>query len=438
MPYADERAGLSSILAIAESGVVDEFRGKLVPRHDGTPLPLPEFSNTANGVARRFVVAIDGSNIYEPIPGALPCTEAGLVSLGVVVIDTKKLFDLTRLPISRTVNPRELRRTEKGQVLGTMLPGRNAARHDGIGPRHWFREVIDKEFREAKFGDESFADSLAALLGDDREIKCPAENCIQRRIVISGPNAMPVCPSCKLPILMTDGLRIHEQFEDNQSSEECHARFRDALEIITLVNILRYLVKTKEGIDAIANTAFVLDGPLAAFGTIAVLAASVRKELNRIQTYLDIERVQLLVMSGIKSGPFVEHFAELDRAPEPDLRIPRGQYYLPNNNYIRTNIVAGSTDQSKPWGELTYFGRPVFLKTRGNQRIVLNLAQPEAEPPLTDAVSPRVLADALATADSLGVGAHQFQPLRRVHAQAAIPLRTGTDLIHSLAPHVSS
>ena len=100
--------------------------------------------------------------------------------------------------------------------------------------------------------------------------------------------------------------------------------------------------------------------------------------------------------------------------------------------------MASSSNDSKPWGELTYFGRPVFLKTAGNQRLVLNLAQPEADPPLTEALPPRVLADALATADPLGVGAHQFQPLRRVHAQAAIPLRIGTDLIRSLAPGVGS
>ena len=438
MPYLDERAGLASILAIAESGVVDEFRNQLVERHDGTPLPLPAFAGMAGGSARNHVVAIDGSNIYEQIPGALPCTEAGLVSLGVVVIDTVKLFSLPRLPMSHAVNPRVLRNTEKGEVLGTMLPGQNAARRDGTSPRQWFRETIDTELREVQFGDESFATTLEALLGSNRGIRCPAEDCGQRDIVVTGPNAMSECPSCRLPILLTDGLRIHEQFEENKSAVECHSRFRDALEILTLMNILRYLVKTREGRNAIANTAFVLDGPLAAFGTIAVLANAVRNELRRIQQCLDAEHIDLLVMSGVKSGPFVEHFAELDRAPEPGQRISSGRYYLPDDSYIRENIVTGSSQDSRPWGELTYFGRPVFLKTAQDQRLVLNLAQPEADPPLTEASRPRVLADALATADPLGVGAHQFQPLRRVHAQAAIPLRAGTDLIRSLAPGVSS
>ena len=436
MPYLDERAGLASILAIAQSGIVDEFRNRLVERHGGTPLPLPSFAAIPDGRARRHIVAIDGSNIYEPIPGALPCTEAGLVSLGVVLIDTVKLFSLPRLPMSHAVNPRELKDTEKGEALGTMLPGRNAARRDGAGPRQWFRETIDRELRHVRFGDETFADTLEALLATNREIQCPAADCGQRHILVTGPNAMSECPACRLPILLTDGLRIHEQFDETKPAVECHSRFRDALEILTLMNILRYLVKTREGRDAIANAAFVLDGPLAAFGTIAVLAKAVHDELRRIQECLNAEGIELLVMSGVKSGPFVEHFAELDRAPEPGRRIPAGRYYLPDNRYVRENIVAGSSGESRPWGELTYFGRPVFLKTARNQRLVLNLAQPEADPPLTEASPPRVFADALATADPLGVGAHQFQPLRRVHAQAAIPLRAGTDLIRTLAPGV--
>ena len=179
-----------------------------------------------------------------------------------------------------------------------------------------------------------------------------------------------------------------------------------------------------------------MDGPLAAFGTIAVLAAGVRREFTRVRRMLAAEAPssELLVMSGVKSGPFVEHAEELDRAPEPDKRIPPGHVWLPDNGYIRTHIVAGSSQQSGPWGELTYFGRPVVVKTTSGQRLVLNLAQPEAEPPLTNAPVPGALGDAIATADLLGMGVHQFLPLRRAHAHAAIPLRAGSDLVRSLVP----
>ena len=76
----------------------------------------------------------------------------------------------------------------------------------------------------------------------------------------------------------------------------------------------------------------------------------------------------------------------------------------------------------------------MVVKTSAGQRLVLNLAQPETEPPLTNAPVPRALGDAIATADLLGMGDHQFLPLRRAHAHAAIPLRAGTDLIRSLSP----
>ena len=140
-------------------------------------------------------------------------------------------------------------------------------------------------------------------------------------------------------------------------------------------------------------------------------------------------------MSGVKSGAFVDHAAEVDRAPQPDSRIPRGQFWLPDNDYIRAKIVAGASAQSRPWGELTYFGRPVVVKTEDGQRLVLNVAQPEAEPPLTEA-SPaaRVRETPLLPHRPSASARISSCRLRRVHARAAIPLHSGTDLIRRLAP----
>ena len=435
MPYEDERAGLAAIRAIAASGVVDEFRVNLVERHSGEPLPLPQFFPCPPGNARNYVLAIDGSSVYKPIPGALPCTEAGLVTFGMVVMDLNKLRSLHHLPESGAADPRQLRETEKGQTLGVMLPGRNAARQDGTDPRTWFRQMVNDELEKATLGGETFAETLHHLLAHNLTANCPNLDCTAS-VDIPDPMNLRICRSCGETILLSDGLRIHEQFEENKSVEESHHRVRDLLERIALVNSLRYLVKSKDGRRAIINTAFVMDGQLAAFGTIAVLAHAIKDELRRIQEVISEERPEanLLVMSGVKSGEFVDHVTELDRAPEPGKRIPPDHVWLPDNAYIRANIVSKGSANSKPWGELTYYGRPVILKTANGQRLVLNLAQPEADPPLTDAPPPKALAEALATAAPLGVGSDQFLALRRAHAQAAIPLRAGTDLINSLAP----
>ena len=436
MPYQDEKAGLDAIRAIAESGVVDDFRPEMVERHTGMPLPLPRFDPCPPGRSRAYVVAIDGSNVYAPIPGALPCTEAGLVSLGMVIIDIKKLGSLSHLPYSGAVDPRELRKTERGVSLGMMLPGQNAAKEDGTSPRTWFREILNRELEEAQLGGESFADTLYHLLSENRTVQCPNDDCDERDVRIPAPGSEQRCDACGGPVFVSDGLRIQEQFLENDSPTECHHRVRDGLEILALVNTLRYLATSERGLRAVANTAFIMDGPLAAFGTIAVLARAVRKEIQRVQGLVEAQEAgaTLLIMSGVKSGPFVDHAEELDRAPEPNKRLPRNHFWLPDNDYIREKIVARNSPQSKPWGELTYYGRPVVLKTSDGQRLVLNLAQPEAEPPLTNGPRPSVLGDALATASPLGVSTNQFLALRRVHNHAAIPLKRGTKLIQSLAP----
>ena len=145
MPYEDERAGLAAIRALAEGGVVEDFRQHLAERHPGEVLDLPPFERFPAGNARSRVLAIDGSNIYEPIPGALPATEAGLVSLGVVVIDTFRLATLERSPDSGAVDPRQLVETEHGKTLATMVPGQNAAKRDGTSPQAWFRQIVNHE-----------------------------------------------------------------------------------------------------------------------------------------------------------------------------------------------------------------------------------------------------------------------------------------------------
>ena len=437
MPYHDERAGLDVIRAIADSGLLEDFRSDMVARHTGEPLPLPRFEPTPAGASRTHILAIDGSNVHAPIPGALPCTEAGVVSLGMVVIDTEKLASLEHLPDSGASNPRDLRATEDPDCLGLLLPGRNAAKKDGTDPRTWFREIVNGELAAASFGGETFAETLDSLLADMRTIKCPNPSCEQPGVDVPPAGGIGRCTACGEPIYLADGLRIHTQFLENSSAVQCHNRVRDALEILALMNTLRYLAGSRAGRRAIAKTAFVMDGPLAAFGTIAVLARAVRNQLREVQRAMqqDHPGSHVLVMSGVKSGPFVEHAEELDRGPAPDRQIPNNHVWLPDNEYIRENIIAGRMEEgSKPWGELTYFGRPVVFKTDSGRRLVLNLAQPEADPPLTEAEPPKVLADALATAGPLGVGDHQFLALRRAHSRAAIPLRRGTDLIHALAP----
>ena len=440
MPYPNETAGLFAIRSMAESGVVDEFRNAMMSRKANEPLPLPQFKPCPNGRVRSNVLAIDGSSVYRDIPGSLPCTQAGLVSLGVVVMNIGELNRLERLPESGAVNPRELRGTETAESLGVVLPGQNAARNDGMDPRTWFRHIINEKLENSRISKtgESFADTLHHLFSasdSGHTEDCPNLDCTSK-VEIPKPYERGMCDACGEVILLSDGLRIHQGFFENAPVARCHTLFMNTLEILALMNSLRHLSQSQEGIMALSDTVFVMDGPLAAFETIAELALPVRTELRNIQKRLmdRFPESSLVVISGIKTGQFVNHALDLDRAPEPNVRIANGHYWMPDNSYIQEKIIAKMSSSAKPhpWGELTYYGRPVILKTKNGQRLVLNLAQPESEPPLTNAGIPYALADALTTADNLGVGSHQFLALRRAHNRASIPLQTGTDLIQSL------
>ena len=440
MPYEDDRAGLDALITITGQKLIEEFRQQMEPPTD-EPLPLPPFVQNPTGIQRKQIVAIDGSSIYNAIPGALPCTEVGVVSLGLLLIDLDKLTNLPRLPQSGATNPRHLRQTEQTQSFAIVLPGRNSAKANGATPKNWFRQIINTELAKTHFGGETLAETLYELISRGRNPTighCPNEDCPNRNLELPTPGSIGQCKECKEEIFTTDGLRIHESFQENVSAVECHSRVMNILEMLTLINALRYLEKSEDGLRAIGNIAFIMDGPLAAFGTIAILALAIKQELKRIQNKLSEDRPgdKLLVISGVKTGPFVDHAAELDRAPEPNKRIQINSHWLPDNQYIRANIVAKNGENSHPWGRDTYYGRPVVVKTEGGQRLVLNIAQPEANDgaPLTEAPPPLALGDAIATINPLGMGANQLLPLRRVHSHAAIPLRAGTDLIESLAP----
>ena len=228
--------------------------------------PCHLFDRAPVGNSRTHLVAIDGSQVYDQFPGRLPDTHAGVVSLGVVVIKLSKLSSLNKLPDSGAVNPREIRKTEDGRSLGALLPGTNAKTNDGLGPKEWFRFSFNDTLNKVSLGGETFAESLYHVLGADHKIRrCPNPDCNSTQLQMPKPRSQEPCPTCGTLIVTTDALRVHEQFIENQSAVECHIRVMQTLEMLALVNSIRHLVQSDQGLTALANTAFVMDGQLAAF-----------------------------------------------------------------------------------------------------------------------------------------------------------------------------
>src|SRR5581483_7126499 len=239
-----------------------------------------------------------------------------------------------------------------------------------------------------------------------------------------------------------DAFRFHERFNELGSNGEVHGEVRHVLEVLSLVNILRFFERD-DRIHYLRDCAFILDGPLAVFGQPAWIAPYVRRELMRISAKARQKNGTDLLCFGIeKTGQYVAHFSDIDWTDEngPRSKFPPGTVIAPDARYINRNIVFRPED-AKPSGIDTYFGRKVFYKTKNSAHAVLNTSIVNADGEdfhnITPAAFPR-LGEALNILDHLSTYLYQdgFMPLVRAHAHAAIPLKRGTEILTNLFKNV--
>lgn len=435
MPYKNEFASGESLLALQNSQALKDFDGEIAVREACVEHP------SAVAVPRRGwlphrILAIDGSNVAQQVKNGFPMAEASLIQVSVVSIN---LSQLAAIGPSEIPAPRIFHDMERPKTVDAVLPGANVIRKsvEGDSPKKYFRHEVYKTFcGDISSSHETLMDTFRAIVGDRvSDIACPIEDCKGR--FISGTGEYP-CACGKHMLFETDQLRFHERFNESGPNGEVHGEVRSVLEILVLLNILRYFASPSR-CNYLRDCAFVLDGPLAVFGQPAWLTPYIRSELMRINEISKTQNGQDIAVFGIeKSGQFMNHFHEIDWT---DSGGPRSRYapqsiILPDSRYINKNIVARPED-AKPHGEATYFGRKVLYKTRAGEHAVINTAMvDESSLDLKQSgvkCYPRVgdIADIL---DHLSTYLYQdgFMPLIRAHAHAAIPLKRGADIIKSL------
>lgn len=438
MPFEGEVATGESLLALEKSSALREFESAASVRansHVRDPEPIVKVQRT-NWLPQR-VIAIDGSSITHKVRNGFPGAECSLVMLSVVFIDISKLATIGAGEIP---SPRIFNEMDRAHTLDAVLPGSNVVRGDNPKdtPRRFFRStVFDALNGRLDANHETLLETMRSIVHERvSHIKCPVEDC--NRSYSEGSGAYRCsCDNAEL-LFETDSLRFHERFNDLGSNGEVHGEVRHVLEVLALVNILRYF-EAPERIHVLRDCAFVLDGPLAVFGQPAWLAPWIRQEIIRISAKVRKATGKDLLLVGIeKTGQYVTHFADMDWNEEagPRSRFAAGTVLIPDAVYVNRNIVFRPED-SKPSGADTYFGRKIFYKTKNAAHAVLNVAMVNAAgadfSDTSDAAFPR-LGDALNILDHLSTYLYQdgFMPLVRAHAHAAIPLKRGTDILMNM------
>ena len=438
MPYENERSSGDSLIWLENSEALKEFEGTILAREDGVNVEPPVLEVRRRGWYPRRVIAIDGSNLIHRVNNGFPGAEAGLLMTSVVAIKLDQLKELDKGTIPR---PSFFRDIEKAHTLEAAMPGIGVVRKDveNDTPIEFFREkVFDTISNVIAENHETLLETLREICGAAgfrTSIECPAIDC-ERKFVRDEGEYTCDCDR-REKMFETDILRLHEYFDGVSSGGEALGRLRSVLEILILLNILRFFVnKSPSYLD---SCAFVLDGPLAIFGTPASILRPIREELKRINTEARKANGTDIVLFGVeKTGRFKEHWEQLDWQEEigPASRFPDQTVSALHDEYIKENIVPADK-KGKAFGEDTHFGRVVLYKTNKGEHAVihtamLNLASedfrsnsPECYPRLHDVLD---VVDQLAT--------HIYDagliPLVRAHAHAAIPLKRGTDIIKSL------
>lgn len=436
MPYEGQKATGESLIALEQSRLFQEFAGEIRAPEKRNARILQTSSVPPSSDNITSILAIDGSIVSERIKNGFPGAEASLVQIALVSIDLGKLDAHADKKI---VPPSAFNQMDKAATLQCILPGCNVAKSDGTPPKDFFRQsIFDALQGSVQKNHETLLETYRALVsGRASTFRCPQSGCEQ---LLTPATGAWVCPCSKSAALFeTDPLRFHERFNEIGTNGEPHGEVMRFLEVILLLNVLRFFASFDRGLSILPRIAFVVDGPLAAFGQFAAVVPYVQKELRRINDLcLAKTGKNILLFSLIKSGQFVEHFEQLDfdETEGPNKRYAPQTALLPDIGYIHEAIVY-RPPSAKPWGEDTYYGRIALYKSKSGQRMVINTPKTtEASLDLSNTSFSAYpgLAEATVILDRLSTYLFDggFVPIVRAHSHAAIPLKMGGEIIKSL------
>lgn len=446
MPYEGEFASYKPLARIANSERVQDIISrckKKRPDEGPADAELLISDVKSSNWLPDLVLAVDGSYHQVAVENGYPGAELAYLTVASVILDLKKQRQLDQ---NRPVSPLLARQSERAGSIDCALPGCNVVVDEQSTPKASFRHIFFETIQEKRLlpDGETLLETYEALLAykpTERSQQCPYEHCADDYHPHTG---ITDC-GCKQKLnwYSTDALRIHERLNPTGSSGAIFAEAMQVWERMWVVNFLRWIENNPRRFWLLRNLAIILDGPLAVFGQPAWLSQAIRQELKRVNEAIHkVIQTDILLIGIEKSGAFVDHYEVLD-TPTQDTndasRFEPQTAILLTNEYIRNHIAISD----KPFGEATYFGRKFFYKTASGARIVASLPflTEEARDLSSGDVKhfPR-LADAMSLLDATFSARfpNAVAPLISAHAEAAIPLNLGKEVLEQLASRLMS
>lgn len=444
MPFENERAGYAPLRRILQSEKVRRLqaRFRLV---DPAAIPSDAIQPMTeqlhhDGICRPdFILAIDGGCLPAEVETGYPGAEIGYITVAAVLILLEKLRNVAASDI---IDPVQHRRTQRRSSIETPLPGRGVILDGEATPEASMRRTLFDEMAAYRVFDDSetLLDTYEVLMNSSeygQTVWCPCE----RREPYRRDMGRYPCdrPGCGTVLYSTDAMRLHELFSPHESCRKLYGHVMTTLERLWLVHVLRAFERRGNGwLKVLGRMAFVVDGPLAFYGTPAWLSTPVRGELTRInEAQRRLTNQDLMIIGIEKTGAFANHFEMLDvRGDDGEPRFPNESFLPLTDEYIRRHIVPSV--ERRQYGRNTYFGRKVLYKSALGHRLVVNVACfSEEQRDLSTAnieQFPR-FADAMTLLDEVSSNMYpnSVSPLIAAHAEASIPLNLGKQILEDIA-----
>jgi len=317
-----------------------------------------------------YVIASDASKSDQAINEKLPSTQVGFIKVSHVLIEMNKYAELID-PVTRFVDPFKVAELHRNASPITFtLPGSNIRYKGSRSVKDGFRHAVFSQLgaNRAAGGKNRFilTKMLFNLTDEKIEINhCPS--CKAKQLFsFSVDEQIYLCNMCKVPVYVTDWLRLHEDVSDFGNNTSAITRMMNCVEHLLIIALIHQIFEADP--LALAKMAFIMDGPLAIFGQPAKLHSRIQAFLYKVNTRLhELHQEPILVIGLQKTGEVMDHANMISRF------LPSGVIRILDDNY-RNAYIKGSDEPAANFGNETYYGQDFLFKTERGR--IFNFALP--------------------------------------------------------------
>ena len=305
------------------------------------------------------IIAIDGGYTDVIIRKQFPSWTMAFFQFGPLFFKVKDLKSLENKPF---IDPSDMAKLQDINRIKLVLPTRGIMLDGEQDFVSSFRKTLNEFFQEKPAG-SGFIQALKWLLFEEYlEVpkshwilaSCPvcsdAKNVRLDRESMED-NYVFTCEKCNGQIYLTDVFRLHEVVDNELGASGVLGYVTTLIEQMIVVYLVREVLLTKPAM--LNEILFIKDGPLAFFGQ----TANLHKPMRRLIQYLNKGKYTIHLVGLEKSGPFVEHAAQISD------KLEHGQALLLSDQYIYKYILPGRSADSKPYGSSSYYGSKVIFKS---------------------------------------------------------------------------